>query len=484
MVAMLMGKPKFTRINDKVISKLHVLADLIALILCHIIVLEKQHLPYDEIFNPLLPYELKKHAVILAIASIILVWLFAFYLSGHYSNTARKSGIQIFGPTISTCIIMSVLLFFTLTSNSPIEIQENVMILTTRYLLVTFGLVFSFRMMMISRLHYLIKKERCGYKTILIGNNAKALNIIEDFYKTRHHLNNQFSGYISENEKNSHHLEKYIPYLGHISDLDEIMETQDIDEAIISLQFDKHEEINRVINTFRQKGVIIKLSANLNAMLEGTVKTQNLESLPFITIGTITMPVWQRVIKRCFDFIMAWVGLILSSPLCIILAISIKLSSKGSVFYAQERIGKNRKPFIIYKFRSMHIDAEMDGPTLSSENDPRITPLGRFMRKWRFDEIPQFINIILGDMSFVGPRPERKFFIDHILPLAPHYSHLFTVQPGITSWGMVKFGYAENVEEMIERLQYDILYLENRTLVVDFKILLYSLKTIFSGKGK
>ncbi|TLX75334.1 sugar transferase [Labilibacter sediminis] len=478
------GTIQFKRINDKLISNLHLGADIIALIACHLIFLGKYRLPYRDIFSPLLPVELKAHAIPLAIVCVILIWLFAFYLSGHYANTARKSGIQIFGPTISTCFIMSVMLFFILLSYSPVELNINPLMLSSRYFFVVFILVYSFRMIIISRLHYLIKTKRVGYKTVLIGNNQQALKIIKDYYKTSYHLGNQFAGYISEDDVNGEDLSGYIPHLGNTSNLKEIIEQQDIDEAIVSLQLDKHEAINKVINILRQKEILIKLSTDLNAMLEGTVKTQNLESLPFITIGTDKIPVWQGVFKRFFDITMAWFGLLVSSPIFIAIAIGVKLSSKGSIFYSQERIGRHKKPFHIYKFRSMHVDAEKNGPSLSSENDPRITPFGRFMRKWRLDEMPQFINIILGDMSFVGPRPERKYFIDQILPLAPHYEHLFTVRPGITSWGMVKFGYAENIDQMIERLQYDILYLENRTLVVDFKILLYTLKTIFSGEGK
>ena len=193
------GTSNFKRINDKSISKLHLLADIIALVLCHLIFLGKYRLPYVDIFNPLLPIELKKYAVLVAIVTVILIWMFAFYLSGHYSNTARKSGIQIFGPTISTSFIMSVLLFFILSSYAPIALEVNPMMLSSRYFLVVFALVFSFRMIIISRLHHLIKKGRYGYRTVLVGNNLQALNIIKDYYKTRHHLGNQFSGYISEN---------------------------------------------------------------------------------------------------------------------------------------------------------------------------------------------------------------------------------------------------------------------------------------------
>ena len=166
-----------------------------------------------------------------------------------------------------------------------------------------------------------------------------------------------------------------------------------------------------------------------------------------------------------------------------ILAIYIKKDSKGPVFYRQERIGYRHKPFILYKLRTMRQDAETEGPALSSENDTRITRIGHILRKYRFDELPQFWNVLKGDMSIVGPRPEREFFIRKIMEKAPYYTLLYQIRPGITSWGMVKFGYARNIDEMIKRLKFDILYLENMSMLVDMKIIIYTVKTVITGKG-
>jgi lipopolysaccharide/colanic/teichoic acid biosynthesis glycosyltransferase len=176
--------------------------------------------------------------------------------------------------------------------------------------------------------------------------------------------------------------------------------------------------------------------------------------------------------------------LIVCSPIYLILAIIIKSTSKGPVIYSQERIGLKGRPFTIYKFRSMYINSEKDGPALSSEEDKRITRVGKFLRRTRLDEFPQFYNVLKGDMSVVGPRPERQFFIDQIVKIAPGYKHLHRVKPGITSWGQVKYGYAENINQMIQRMKYDLLYIENMSFLLDIRIIIYTVLIIFQGRGK
>jgi exopolysaccharide biosynthesis polyprenyl glycosylphosphotransferase len=218
-------------------------------------------------------------------------------------------------------------------------------------------------------------------------------------------------------------------------------------------------------------------------ILSGRVKSTTIFETPLLEVGHELMPVWQANMKQLSDLVISLLALIILLPLEIFLIVGVKLSSPGPLFYKQERIGRYGKPFKIIKFRSMYINAETNGPELSTKSDPRVTRFGQFMRKHRLDEIPNFLNVLRGEMSLVGPRPERQYYIDKITKEAPHYVHLQKVKPGITSWGQVKYGYAENVEQMVRRLRYDILYIENMSLFVDIKILFYTVATIFRGSG-
>ena len=189
-------------------------------------------------------------------------------------------------------------------------------------------------------------------------------------------------------------------------------------------------------------------------------------------------------LKRFIDVLISLIALFLLTPFYLLIIVLIKIDSQGPVFFYQERVGINGKLFNIIKFRSMFVDAEKQGPQLSGDGDSRVTKLGRFMRRYRIDELPQFFNVLLGDMSMVGPRPERVFYANQILNRAAHYKHIRKVKPGITSWGMVRYGYASSVDEMIERLRYDIIYIENMSIFNDMKVLIYTFKIVFQGRGK
>ena len=228
----------------------------------------------------------------------------------------------------------------------------------------------------------------------------------------------------------------------------------------------------------------IKLTPMSGNVLMRKMRMSDFYGVPLVDISSSNMSDSAKNVKRAADVIISSILLLVMVPFFAIIALLIKLDSHGTVFYLQERVGYHNVPFNIYKFRTMCSDAEASGePQLTSDNDPRVTRIGRFLRKYRIDELPQFWNVLVGDMSIVGPRPERQYYIDQIMKRAPSYALLRQVRPGITGMGMVKYGYAQNVDEMVERLDYDLMYLENMSLINDVKIMVYTIHTVLTGKG-
>ncbi len=192
----------------------------------------------------------------------------------------------------------------------------------------------------------------------------------------------------------------------------------------------------------------------------------------------------RRFLKRTTDLLLSITLLILLLPVIIITAVIIKIDSTGPVFFSQERVGENRKTYMVYKFRSMIAEAEKhSGPVWAQDGDDRITRVGSFIRKWRIDEIPQLINVLKGDMSFVGPRPEREFFVKELEDIIPYYGERFTVKPGITGWAQVSYGYGASVEDAIQKLNYDLFYIKNMSTFMDLMIVLRTIKIVLFSKG-
>ncbi len=340
------------------------------------------------------------------------------------------------------------------------------------------------RFIITSRTNHLIFSGKIGFNTILIGGNGKAVEVYEKLTSGGKHSGNKILGFICVNPQPEKKLEQFIPRMGSIENISTIILENQIEEVILAIESDDSELMGEIINRLKTRKIIIKIIPSLYDILSGKVKMSSVYGTPLIEISQELIPAWQEAVKKSMDLAVALIALIITLPLNIILALLIRFSTPGPAIYTQERIGKDGKPFSLYKFRTMFHESEEFGPSLSSKNDPRITRIGKFMRKFRIDEIPNFVNVLLGDMSLVGPRPERKYFIDQILKKAPYYIHLQKIKPGITSWGQVKYGYAENVDQMIERLSYDLIYIENMSLYADLKILIYTLLTILGARGK
>lgn len=291
-------------------------------------------------------------------------------------------------------------------------------------------------------------------------------------------------GFVNVKTKISSSLKETLKHLGNFDNVHEIVKNYKIEEIIIAVEVHEHSEIQDIISALEHTKVRIKIIPDLFEILIGKIELSLMDGTPLLRVSSELMPVWEKNFKKVFDITISFLFIILMLPVYLFIAIAIKMSSKGPIIYKQKRIGKNGKVFNILKFRSMVKNAEKDGPKLSFIDDPRITKLGMFMRKTRLDEIPQFVNVILGDMSIVGPRPERQYYIDQIVQKAPEYMLLLKVKPGITSLGQVKFGYAENLEQMLERLKFDVIYIKNMSLYFDFKILINTVLTVLKGNGK
>jgi exopolysaccharide biosynthesis polyprenyl glycosylphosphotransferase len=411
-------------------------------------------------------------------------WLLIYYLSGYYNDVFRKSRLSEIWQTFGNVLVGTVGLYLIFNLHNSF-IPGMIGTLSPFISLFAFQFIVTYipRLIITTITTHKVHNGKIGFNTLLIGSNSKAMEAWHEVMSQKRGSGNKFIGFVSVNNGTKNVLENYLPFLGKIEDIHNIIREKNVEEVIIAIEYTEHDMINLIINKLINVDVEIKAIPSMYDILTGRVRMSSILGTPLISVSHNPMPAWQQNMKSFLDHLIAAFALLITLPLSIFLAIGIKLTSKGPVFYSHERLGKYGKPFHIYKFRSMYVDAEKDGPELSSKTDERITRFGRFMRRSRFDEIPNFFNVLKGDMSLVGPRPERKHYIEQIIQAAPHYLHLLKVKPGITSWGQVKFGYAENVDQMIQRLKYDLLYLDNMSLFVDFKIIIYTALTIIKRKG-
>lgn len=422
--------------------------------------------------------------VIVPAILVSVCWCILYAYTGLYKTLFRKSRLSETIKVAKITLIGVAIIFFAVLLDDPVDTTTRFRFTYFVYFIVQFSLVALFRFIVNTIAKYLVISKKISFNTLLIGSGKEALDLYLELEKNPNDLGQRFVGFVSDKQEENTTLKKYLQDLGSIDDIEEIVKKYNIKDIIVATEHTHAKDLLSVLNKLRSMRISIKVKPDRYDIIAGYVKTTQLLGTPLVEIQQSLIPSWEKNSKRLFDILVALSVLIVFSWLYIILIIAVKLTSKGPVFYRQERIGKDGIPFKIIKFRSMYVDAEKYGPALSKENDPRITKMGKFLRKYRLDEIPQFWNVLVGEMSLVGPRPERRHFIEQIVQKAPEYHLLHQVRPGITSWGQVKFGYAENVDQMLERLKYDLLYIENMSLAMDLKIILYTIKTILKAEGK
>ena len=404
-------------------------------------------------------------------------WLVLYYFSGYYNKPFGKSRLTELFSTFITVLIGTIFVFFTLLLD---DIPRSIDI----YYKLFFGMFgLQFFLTYIPRLLITqngvrkIKNREWAMNVLIVGAGEKAVRIAHDLYR----LGYDICGFVAEDEKTPVKADRK-QVVGTVADIPLLMGKVNVDEIVLAVESKNNKALMGILYSLYRYKRPIKVLADRFDMLS-KIRLRTIRGIPLVDVTDNNFSPAEQNIKLFLDKACSAVALLLLSPLFVYIAWRVKKDSPGPVFFRQERIGYLGQPFLMYKFRSMYVDAEENGPALSSEDDPRVTPFGRIMRKYRLDELPQFWNVLKGDMSMVGPRPERKYFIDEIVKTAPYYYLLHNVRPGITSLGMVKYGYAANVDKMVERMEYDILYYENMSLTLDLTILIYTVKTVITGKG-
>lgn len=403
-----------------------------------------------------------------------------YWLSGYYNHPFGKSRLQELITTFFSSLINSSLLYLLLLINDhSLERSVNYKILAVLVLLL-FIIPYMGRLWLTSIASAHFKHGQWVFRTLIVGNTMNSRLIARRLKEGGSRGATEIVGYVAiPEEAGVHDQQPVFP----LSEVERVCLIEEVDQLVIPSAPYNEEQVLHLLYKFFHLDIPIKIAPDTFSFVTSAIHLKDIYGEPFVDLTSPAISESAKNIKRLSDILVSSLMLILFSPVFLCLALMVKFNSKGPVIYAQERVGLKQKPFKIYKFRTMVVDAEKEGPQLAEKDDPRITTVGSFLRKYRLDELPQFWNVLKGEMSLVGPRPEREYYIKKIMQEAPYYALVYQVRPGITSWGMVKYGYATSVRQMVERTRYDLLYISNMSLFVDLKILIYTIKIVVSGRG-
>ena len=410
-------------------------------------------------------------------------WIFLLFFFGLYRSWKYQSRLDEI-VSVSKAVLFGVLLAFAVTfeSDNPDPLPRTRVVLFS-YMAFMVGAVSVGRLAIASFQRCLLNKGIGTRRSVIVGRGKRGRNLLADlrsFPALGYHVMGFVAGH---NEKGSGDLIGGVPVLGKMERLPEIISDYKIEEVLI-VGSESRDEALEIVSSCDGSPVKMSIVPDLYDIVSGHARTNQLYGFPLMELLPELMPAWEKKAKRILDILVSVVFLVGFAPLWVIIAVLIKLDSKGPVFFSQKRVGKGGKIFATYKFRSMVEGAEsMTGPVWAKKDDPRVTRIGRVLRKMRLDEIPQFLNVLDGDMSFVGPRPERPFFVEKLKKEVSLYSKRLNVQPGITGWAQIKHTYDRNLDDVVEKLKYDLYYIENMSLRMDLKILLRTIWVMLRRKG-
>lgn len=416
--------------------------------------------------------------------AIYIYWLAVFFFYGLYRSWHATSRTDEFLTILKAVSVGCLVLFFVIflnDTNVQTEISSRLIILI--YWAIMLLAVGSGRVLYRTTRRRLLEAGIGRRNTVIVGWNKRGRDLF-DLVQQHPALGYKVVGFVKVDKKKVSASYKNIEVLGSLENLPSLISKRQIKEVLIALESDDHSKLLEVISCCNGHDVSMKIMPDMYDIISGQARTNQLYGFPLIEIMPQIMQPWEESAKRMMDIFASLFILLLSAPLWLIIAIAIKLDSEGPVVYSQERVGKDEKIFKMHKFRSMRADAEKDtGPVWAPVHDTRVTRVGRFLRNTRLDEIPQFINVLRGEMSLVGPRPERPYFVNKLSEEIPLYHRRLKVRPGITGWAQVKQGYDRSIDDVRSKVRYDLFYIENMSLRMDMKIILYTLYVMLTGKG-